>query len=102
MRKNFVVIVKFEILEKDFDTLNSLIQSFFKNEFSKVNGFISAKIHCNETKTLLVNYAMWESKDHFVRFAQEIASKSDISKRIQMFPCSTDFLYEMETLKSSV
>lgn len=70
MKGKYYVIVRFEIEVKDFEILYSLIKSFFKEEVSVTPGFISSRILSSEDKSRLINYAVWESKDAFEKFAK--------------------------------
>jgi quinol monooxygenase YgiN len=90
MNSPLYVIVRFDLKPGELDTLVPLIQAFFKQEVYAVPGFISAKLHVNETGTVLINYATWESEKHFQAFIENVARGSAISKRIQAFSQHTD------------
>ncbi len=96
MKNKYYVIVRFEIEIKDFEILYLLIKSFFKEEVSVTRGFISSRILSSEDKSKVINYATWESKDAFEKFAKEIVSKSEISKKIAFFNPSRETFYEVE------
>ncbi|GAB3926504.1 antibiotic biosynthesis monooxygenase family protein [Larkinella terrae] len=89
------VIVRFELKDGELDTLISLIRDFFEKEVSRFPGFISAKIHQNEVGTVLINYASWESAEHFQRFVRELASLSPIAQQIQAFRPTQDMVFEI-------
>lgn len=101
MKGKYFVIVRFEIEVKDFEILYSLIKSFFKEEVSVTPGFISSRILSSEDKSRLINYAVWESKDAFEKFAKEIIPKSEISKKIAFFNPSRETFYEVEYLSNA-
>ena len=95
MESPIYVIVRFELKEGEFEVLFPLIQQFFKREVSAFPGFISARIHTNEERSVLINYATWESSEQFRKFITELAMVSDISKQIQKFPAKTDRVFEV-------
>lgn len=95
MESPIYVIVRFELNEGEFEVLFPLIQQFFKREVSTFPGFISARIHTNEERSVLINYATWESPERFQKFITELAMVSDISKQIQKFPAKTDRVFEV-------
>ena len=96
MKSKYYVIVRFEIESKDFEILYSLIKSFFKEEVSLTPGFLSSRILSSEDKSKVVNYAIWESKDAFEKFARDIVSQSEISKKIALFNPSRETFYEVD------
>ncbi|MBK0369321.1 antibiotic biosynthesis monooxygenase family protein [Flavobacterium agrisoli] len=98
MKKTYFVIVRFEIQQEQFQTLVSLIKEFFEKEVSSCPGFIASQILINEDKTKVVNYATWDSKEKFEKFADEIASKSEISKKIGAFKPVRETFSEFEYL----
>ena len=98
MKKTYYVMVRFEIQQEQFQTLNSLIKEFFEKEVNPSPGFISSQILTNENKTIVINYAIWESKEKFEKFAQDVASKSEISKKIQFYKPVRETYYEFEFL----
>ncbi|EIJ39098.1 Antibiotic biosynthesis monooxygenase [Galbibacter orientalis DSM 19592] len=98
MKKTYCVLVRFEIQKDDFQFLISLIKIFFATEVSPSPGFISSQIITNEDKSTVINYATWESKEEFEKFAQEIVSKSKISKKIEVFKPVRETFYEYEFL----
>jgi quinol monooxygenase YgiN len=89
------VIVRFELKAGELDTLTALIRDFFEKEVSRFPGFISAKIHQNEAGTVLINYATWESTEHFHQFVMELASLSPIAQQIQAFRPTQDMVFEV-------
>ena len=96
MKSKYYVIVRFEIESKDFEILCSLIESFFKEEVSLSPGFISSRILSSEDKSKVINYAIWESKGAFEKFAKEVVSKSEISKEIAFFNPSRETFSEVK------
>lgn len=96
MKSKYYVIVRFEIESKDFEILYSLIKSFFKKEVSITPGFLSSRILSNEDKSKVVNYAIWESKEAFEKFAEETVSQSEISKKIALFNPSRETFFEVD------
>jgi heme-degrading monooxygenase HmoA len=93
--KQLNVIVRFELNDGQLDTLVSLIRNFFEQEVSRFPGFISAKIHRNEAGTVLINYATWESTEHFQQFVMEMASVSPTAQQIQAFHPTQDMVFEV-------
>ncbi|MDN3594356.1 antibiotic biosynthesis monooxygenase family protein [Zunongwangia endophytica] len=98
MSDNYYVLVRFNIETEKFQELYYLIKEFFEKEVNSCPGFISSKILTNEDKTLVINYATWESKQKFENFAQNIVSKSNISKKIEFFNPIRETFYEFEYL----
>ncbi|MBW2962934.1 antibiotic biosynthesis monooxygenase [Mesonia aestuariivivens] len=99
MKNTYHVLVRFEIQEEKFQTLYSLIKEFFEKEVNSSPGFISSQILTNEEKTIVINKATWASKEKFDKFAQETASKSEISKKIAAFNPLRETFYEFDYLK---
>lgn len=95
MKSPYYVIVRFELKKGEINSLILLIQDFFKKEVSVFPGFISAKIHANEEGTVLINYATWESLEKFEQFVKELASVSEISRKIQAFHPVADGVFEV-------
>ncbi|GAB3696533.1 hypothetical protein GCM10027592_19710 [Spirosoma flavus] len=93
--KQLNVIVRFELKAAELDSLISLIRNFFEKEVSRFPGFVSAKIHQNEAGTVLINYATWESTEHFQQFVTELASISPIAQQIQAFHPTQDMVFEV-------
>lgn len=96
MKSKYHVIVRFEIEKKDFEILYLLIESFFKEEVSASPGFISSRILSNEDKSKVINYATWESKETFEKFAEEIVPTSEISRKIAVFNPVRETFFEVE------
>lgn len=88
------VIVRFEVNEGNVDPLIKLIGEFFQKEVSQFPGFISAKLHRNEEGTVLINYATWESSEHFQKFI-EFARTSAVSQKIQAYKPTQDRVFEV-------
>ncbi|WBL24764.1 antibiotic biosynthesis monooxygenase family protein [Zunongwangia sp. HGR-M22] len=101
MKKPYYVIVSFEIDPKQFSNLIELIKSFFEKEVSTCPGFISSRILSNEDQNKVVNYATWESKEKFEKFANEVAATSKISLEIAEFNPIRETFYEYEYLAKS-
>ncbi|MHA7944891.1 antibiotic biosynthesis monooxygenase [Formosa sp. 3Alg 14/1] len=98
MTDKYYVLVRFKIDTEKFKELYSLIKEFFEKEVNSYPGFISSKILTNEDKTMVINYATWESKQKFEYFAQNIVSTSNISKKIAFFNPIRETFYEFEYL----
>lgn len=96
MKNKYYVIVRFEIEKKDSEILYRLIESFFKEEVSVIPGFISSRILSSEDHSRVMNYAVWESKEAFEKFAEEIVPTSEISKKIALFNPIRETFYEVE------
>ncbi|MEH6659352.1 antibiotic biosynthesis monooxygenase [Leeuwenhoekiella marinoflava] len=101
MQNTYYVIVRFNIQQEQFQTLHSLITAFFEQEVHAAPGFISSQILVSEDKTLVTNYATWESKETFDTFAEEVVPKSEISKKIADFNPVRETFYEFEYLEKS-
>ncbi|RYG04674.1 MAG: hypothetical protein EOO02_05570 [Chitinophagaceae bacterium] len=86
--------VRFALQPGEKDSLIALIRNFFDKEVKTFEGFISFKLHANEEGTVLINYATWESVEHFQKFVA-FAANSDISKQIQAFKPQSDRVYEL-------
>ncbi|NIJ56126.1 antibiotic biosynthesis monooxygenase [Dyadobacter arcticus] len=95
INKQLNVIVRFELKEEELETLVSQIRDFFEKEVSRFPGFISAKIHQNQERTVLINYATWDSSESFQKFVMELASVSPIAKKIQAFNPKQDMVFEI-------
>jgi quinol monooxygenase YgiN len=95
MNRPLYVIVRFELKKGEVEILAPLIREFFEKEVSAVPGFLSARLHTNDEGSVLINYASWESDKHFFHFVKEIATDSDISKKIQRFAQRTDCVFEL-------
>lgn len=96
MKSKYYVIIRFEIESKDFEILYSLIKSFFKEEVSVTPGFVSSRILSSDDQSKVVNYAVWESKDAFEKFAEEVVSHSGISQKIALFNPIRETFYEVD------
>lgn len=96
MESKYYVVVSFKIEPRDFEILYSLIKSFFTEEVSVTPGFISSRILSSEDKSKVINYAIWESEEAFEKFAKEIVSQSEISKKIASFNPSRETFYEVD------
>ena len=94
MKTYLNVIVRFEIKEEQLDILVSLIRNFFAKEVSSFPGFVSFKLHANKEGTVLINYATWESMEHFQKFTA-FAGVSESSKKIREFQPRADSVYEI-------
>lgn len=94
MQSPLYVIVRFALNEGEIDRLISLIGNFFSQEVSQFPGFISAKLHRNQEGTVLINYATWESAEHFQTFIA-FARGSEWSKQIQAYQPSQDRVFEV-------
>jgi heme-degrading monooxygenase HmoA len=95
MKTPIYVIVCFDLRAGELDVLAPLIEEFFQKEVSAVPGFMSAKLHTNDERTVLINYATWKSMDAFQRFMNEVAANSAVSKKIQQFSAKTDVVFEI-------
>ncbi|GAB3885825.1 antibiotic biosynthesis monooxygenase family protein [Spirosoma agri] len=94
MHSPLYVIVRFELKNGEIDQLIWLIRNFFREEVSQFPGFISAKLHRNSEGTILINYATWESAEHFQKFIA-FARDSERSKQIQAYKPSQDRVFEI-------
>ena len=95
MTSPLYVVVRFALKPGERDILAPLIQEFFAKEVRVVPGFITARLHTNEEGTVLLNYATWESQEHFHYFIRNVAMVSEISKKIQAFDQQTDKVFEI-------
>jgi len=94
MQSPLYVVVRFELRDGEIDQLIQLIGNFFREEVSQFPGFISAKLHRNNEGTVLINYATWESTEHFQKFIA-FARDSERSKQIQAYKPSQDRVFEV-------
>lgn len=92
----FHVVVRFDLESGEIEKLKPLVRDFLDSEVSKFPGFISAKFHENAEKTVLINYATWESQAAYVRFLDEVGSKSERAKKITEFKATVDQVFHIE------
>ncbi len=93
--RTFHVVVRFDLEFGEIEKLKPLVKAFLDSEVSKFPGFISAKFHENEEKTVLINYATWESKEAYAKFLNEVGSKSERAKRITEFNATVDQVFHV-------
>lgn len=92
----FHVVVRFELKAGEVEKLKPVVKDFFDSEVSKFPGFISAKFHENEDKSVFLNYASWESKEAYSKFLEEVGMKSEKAKKVLEFNPSADQVHHIE------
>lgn len=93
---SFHVIVKFNLEPGGTEELKPVVKDFFENEVSKFPGFISAKFHENEDRSVFLNYATWESQEAYSKFLSEVGMKSERAAKVLAFNPSSDLVTHIE------
>ncbi|MEE3079399.1 MAG: antibiotic biosynthesis monooxygenase [Bdellovibrionota bacterium] len=92
----FHVVVRFQLESGELEKLKPIVKDFFESEVSKFPGFVSAKFHENEDKSVFLNYATWESQEAYSRFLDEVGMKSERAKKVLEFNPSADQLHHIQ------
>lgn len=82
---SFHAIIMFQIDPLKFDELLHNVKDFLDNEVSRVDGFVSAKFHTNKERNILINYATWESKQHYEDYKAKTGTVSNRAKKVLAF-----------------
>ena len=63
----FTLINVFDVAPEDQDELAELLVDVTESTMKHIPGFVSASIHVSDDGERVINYAQWESREHFER-----------------------------------
>ena len=87
-------IVTFECEPEQQKELADKIRAYIKNFISQQDGLISSHLHLSVCGKRVVNYAQWQSMDHFKAFGEKAKSRPELPDMLVFKPKA--FFYKVD------
>lgn len=90
----FTLVNVFTVPEEDQQELVDVLVEATKQTMQHFPGFVSANIHTSHDGTRVINYAQWESREHFEAMLERDAAQphmrraEELATRFDPIPCT--------------
>ena len=97
---NLTVIVTFDVAPEEQERLCTLVREYIDQFISQQPGFVSANLHKSLCGKRVINYAQWQSMEHFKAFGAKARSRPELPELLSFGPQAT-FYTVVHTVESS-
>ena len=84
--KLLTVMVTFDVAKEEQDKLCGIVKGYIDNFISEQEGFVSAHIHKSICGKRVVNYAQWQSLEHFKAFGEKAKTRPELPELLSYQP----------------
>ena len=88
------VIVTFPCKKEQQDDLFDKVRAYVKDFISVQEGFISSHVHRSTCGEFVLNYAQWQSMEHFMAFAEKAQSRPELPALYEYGPTAAFYRVE--------
>ncbi len=84
--KLLTVMVSFDCEAQQQAELAEKIKAYVANFISQQDGFVSSHLHVSRCGKHVVNYAQWQSMEHFKAFGEKARSRPELPELLAFKP----------------